>query len=235
MQQLSLNVTLPDGFSFESFCPLPGNEDILTLLQTPFWESFPQLFLFGGAGSGKSHLLQACCYRLQQNFYAATYLSLSELSQFGTGVIDGLDGHSTLLALDDVDSVMGNKAWEEALFHLINRCRERKQALLLSAGQRPYDLDCRLPDLASRLRWGPIYQLQSLDEEQALEVLRWRARIRGFDISEQVIHYIGRHLPHDINSLMQFLQQLDTESLQGGRKITIPFIQQILQRKILVQ
>lgn len=231
MRQLSLNVTLPDGFSFESFCPLPGNEDILTLLQTPFWEEFPQIFLFGDSGSGKSHLLQACCYRLQHNFYAAHYLSLRDLSKFGTGVIDGLDGQATLLALDDVDTVMGNRAWEEALFHLINRCRERQQALLLSAGKRPHELDCELPDLASRLRWGPIYQLQHLDDAQALEVFKWRARNRGFGISEQVAHYISKHLPKDIQSLMDLLQYLDTESLQGGRKITIPFIQKTLQKK----
>ena len=229
MKQLSLNVTLPDGFSFDSFCPLPGNEDILTLLQTPFWEEFPQIFLFGNSGSGKSHLLQACCYRLQHNFYAANYLSLSDLSKFGTGVIDGLDGHATLLALDDVHTVMGNKAWEEALFHLINRCRERRQALLMSAEKRPHELGCQLPDLASRLRWGPIYQLQHLDEAQALEVFKWRARNRGVEITEQVAHYISKHLPRDMHNLMKLLQYLDTESLQGRRKITIPFIQKVMR------
>nr|CAA6807299.1 MAG: Chromosomal replication initiator protein DnaA [uncultured Thiotrichaceae bacterium] len=230
MRQLSLNVTLPDGQSFESFCPLPGNEDILTLLQTPFWEEFPQILVFGDSGCGKSHLLQACCYRLQANFHAATYLSLRDLSRFGTGVIDGLDsGHATLLALDDIDAVMGNKAWEEALFHLVNRCRENKQALLLSAGKKPHDLGCQLPDLASRLRWGPIYQLRSLDDEQAVEVFKWRARNRGFEITEQAASYIGKNMPLDMQSLMSLLQLLDTESLNDGRKITRQFVQKVLR------
>ncbi len=231
MRQLSLNVTLPDGLSFESFCPLPGNEDILTLLQSPFWEEFPQIFVFGGSGSGKSHLLQACCYRLQANFHAATYLSLRDLSQFGTGVISGLDGSATLLALDDVDAVMGNKAWEEALFHLINRCRENQQAILLSARKKPHELGCELPDLASRLRWGPIYQLRSLDDEQAMEVFKWRARNRGFEITDQAASYISKNIPLDMQSLMILLQHLDTESLNDGRKITRQFVQKVLQEE----
>lgn len=229
MRQLSLNVTLPDGFSFESFCPLPGNEDILTLLQTPFWEEFPQIFLFGESGSGKSHLLQACCYRLQADFYAANYLSLRDLSKFGTRVIDGLDGNATLLALDDVDTVMGNRAWEEALFHLINRCRERQQALLLSARKKPHELGCELADLTSRLLWGPIYQLRSLDDNQALEVFKWRARNRGFEITDQVAAYIHKNAPQDMQSLMHLLQSLDTESLNDGRKITRQFVQKVLR------
>lgn len=228
MGQLALNVTLPDGFSFASFCPLPGNEDILTLLQTPFWQELPQLFLFGEAGSGKSHLLQACCYRLHDESAAAHYLSLRELSRFGTGVMEGLSGNATLLALDDVDAVVGNRAWEEALFHLINRCREQQQALLLSARHNPHELVCALPDLASRLLWGPIYSLRSADESQALEVFKWRAFNRGLSISEPVAAYINRHCARDMPALMQILNKLDQMSLSHGRKITVPLLKQVL-------
>ena len=228
MGQLALNVTLPDGFSFASFCPLPGNEDILTLLQTPFWRELPQLFLYGEGGSGKSHLLQACCYRLQEEFAAAHYLSLRELSRFGTGVMEGLSGNAVLLALDDVDAVLGNRAWEEALFHLINRCREQQQALLMSARSNPHELECSLPDLASRLLWGPIYSLRGTDEEQALEVFKWRAYNRGLDISESVAVYINRHFPRDLPSLIKILQKLDDVSLSHGKKITVPLLKQVL-------
>ncbi len=228
MGQLALNVTLPDGFSFASFCPLPGNEDVLTLLQTPFWQELPQVFLFGEANSGKSHLLQACCYRLQEEFAAAHYLSLRELSRFGTGVLEGLSQHAVLLALDDVDAVLGNRAWEEALFHLINRCREQQQALLMSARSNPHALNCSLPDLASRLLWGPIYAVRGVDEAQALEVFKWRARNRGLEISEQVAAYINRHFPRDILNLIAILQKLDEVSLSHGRKITVPLLKQVL-------
>ena len=230
MGQLSLNVTLPDGFSFESFCPLPGNEDILTLLQSQFWQELPQVFLFGDSGSGKSHLLQACCYKLQAESAAAHYLSLRELSRFGTGVLEGLNGRAVLLALDDVDEVMGNRAWEEALFHLINRCREQQQALLLSARRNPHDLECSLPDLASRLLWGPIYSIRGTDEAQALEVFKWRARIRGLDISTQVAAYINRHYSRDIPTLMEILHELDIASLNHGRKITVNLLNETLQK-----
>ncbi len=226
MSQLSLNIALLDGFDFASFYSLPENADVLASLQTSFWQTFPQVFLFGESGSGKSHLLQACCYQAQEQHDSAAYLSLRQLSAYGVKVLEGLDA-CALLAVDDLEVVMGDPEWEASLFHLINRCRQNKQPLLLAARDNPHELPCLLPDLASRLLWGPIYRINKLAEADALKAFKWRAQQRGFQITDYVVNYIGRHYARDIQSLMMVLDRLDTASLNKSRKITRNFVQEV--------
>ena len=226
MSQLSLNIALLDGLDFNSFYPLTENRDVLDLLVTAFWQTLPQVFLCGEAGSGKSHLLQACCYQAQEQGETAAYLSLRQLSAYRPSVLDGLD-HCTFLALDDLDSIVGNLPWETALFHLINRCRQNNQPLLLAARQNPHELECELADLASRLLWGPIYRVYKLDEATAVEAFKWRAYRRGLEIPGYLVAYIGRRFPRDITSLMQILDKLDIASMNQGRKITRNLIQEV--------
>ncbi|PID49454.1 MAG: DnaA regulatory inactivator Hda [Proteobacteria bacterium] len=225
MQQLSLNIALLDNVDFASFYLRPDNQELLSLLKTSFWESFPQLFIFGLSGSGKSHLLQACCVRAQETGVSASYLSLRQLALYGTTVLDGLD-HCALVAVDDLGVVMGDLEWEAAIFHLINRCRENRQALLMAARRNPRELDCYLPDLISRFCWGPIYGLNALNEQQAIEAFRLRATKRGFEVADNVLAYIRKRFPLDMCSLMDLLERLDRASLDKRRKITIHFVQE---------
>ncbi|WP_298609044.1 DnaA regulatory inactivator Hda [uncultured Thiothrix sp.] len=226
MNQLTLKIALLDGFDFDSFYPMQQNRDALALLHSAFWQSFQQVFLYGEAGSGKSHLLQACCYKAQEASNSASYFSLKQLAPYGVRVLEGLD-RCTLLAIDDLDYVIGNLEWETAVFHLINRCRQNGQPLLFAAHTNPHQINCLLPDLGSRLIWGPAYKIYNLDEISALEAFKWRAYKRGLQIPEHLIKYINKNFPKDIQSLMRVLDQLDKASLHKGRKITRNLIQEI--------
>ncbi|MEZ5479386.1 MAG: DnaA regulatory inactivator Hda [Thiolinea sp.] len=228
MNQLTLNVTLPDHPDFAGFFPDEHNREIWELLQSRLWINFPQIVICGEAGSGKSHLLQACCHQAYAEGETAAYLGMRDLVGFGAGVLEGLD-NTSLLVLDDVDVLIGNRAWEEALYHLINRCREQQQPLLMSARHNPHELNCLLPDLGSRLLWGPIYHVRPLDEQQALQAFIHRAELRGLDIPAQVVAYIGRHFPRDMPSLMRILERLDDASLINGKKVTRPLVLETLQ------
>lgn len=227
MSQLTLKIALLDGFDFDSFYPMPENRDALALLHSAFWQSFQQVFLYGDTGSGKSHLLQACCYKAQEYSDSASYLSLKQLAPYGVRVLEGLD-QCALLAIDDLDYIVGDLAWETAVFHLINRCRQNGQPLLLAAHQNPHQLHCQLADLGSRLIWGPAYRIYNLDEGSALEAFKWRAYKRGLQLPEHIIKYLNKHFPKDIQSLMFILDELDKVSLHKGRKITRSLIQEIL-------
>jgi len=226
MKQLSLNIGLLDHVGFSSFYVSPANKELLALLQTNFWMSFPQLFIFGATASGKSHLLQACCVVAQEVGLSTSYLSLRQLARYGTTVLDGLD-HCALIAVDDVGLVMRDPEWEAGVFHLINRCRANNQTLLLAAKKNPRDLNCTLPDLESRFMWGPIYGLEVLNEEEATEAFRLRATLRGFELADNVLAYIRRRFPKDILSLIQLLERLDKASLDRRRKVTVSLIQEI--------
>ena len=136
--------------------------------------------------------------------------------------------NSPLVVVDDVDNVLGDRDWETGLFNLINKTRDNHQRLLLSATNNPRQLECILPDLASRLIWGGSYQLHSLSDEDKPEALKARAAQRGFDLNDRVVDYLFRHYPRDIESLMDVLNKLDEESLRQKTKITVPFLKQIL-------
>lgn len=227
MSQLSLNIGLLDSFEFSSFYPMPENQEIVDLLQTDFWRTFPQIFLAGDLGSGKSHLLQAACYRIQEQGLTASYISLRQLERYGVRVLEGLDHQPVVFMLDDIDLVIGNLAWETALVHLLNRCRAHQQSVVLSGQYDPHELLCVLPDLASRLVWGPTFRLKSLTAEQALAVFKKRARRRGLELPEPVLTQISKRFANNIQALMQVLDKLDRVSLHKGRKITRQLLQEI--------
>ncbi|MEH6455626.1 MAG: DnaA regulatory inactivator Hda [Cocleimonas sp.] len=229
-EQLALNVTLKEGLRFESFFIEEGsaNSELLAILKS-FVDSSEaqQNILWGESLSGKTHLLQACCAKQAENNHSVSYIPLKVLSLHGAEVLKGL-ANSSLVVIDDVDNVIGDKTWETALFNLINQTRDKQQRLLLSSTNNPRQLDCILPDLASRLIWGGSYQLQTLSDEDKSKALKARAEQRGFELSDRVLDYLFRHYPRDIESLMDILDKLDQESLRLKTKITVPFVKQVL-------
>lgn len=229
-EQLALNVNLKEGLRFESFFAEEGsaNSELLNILQsfvgTP---EAQQNIVWGESLSGKTHLLQACCAKHAENNQSVSYIPLKLLSLHGAEVLHGL-ANSSLVVVDDVDSVIGDKVWETALFNLINQTRDKQQLLLLSSTNNPRQLECVLPDLASRLIWGGSYQLQTLSDEDKPKALKAKAAQRGFELSDRVVDYLFRHYPRDIESLMDILDKLDQESLRLKTKITVPFVKQVL-------
>lgn len=229
-EQLALNVTLKEGLRFESFFVEEGgaNSELLNILQN-FVDApeAQQNIIWGERLSGKTHLLQACCAKEAENNHSVSYIPLKILSLHGAEILKGL-ANSSIVVVDDVDSVIGDKIWETALFNLINQTRDNHQSLLLSSISNPRQLDCVLPDLASRLIWGGSYQLQTLSDEDKPKALKARAEQRGFELSDRVVDYLFRHYQRDIESLMDILDKLDQESLRLKTKITVPFVKQVL-------
>jgi DnaA family protein len=85
-----------------------------------------------------------------------------------------------------------------------------------------------LPDLRSRLATGLVYQLTSMSDQQKQQALILQAQSRGLSMSDEVAQYLLRHYGRDMPALMTVLQQLDKASLQAKRRLTIPFVRQVL-------
>ena len=211
--------------TFEQLVP-GGNAVALGLVQcVTQGVGEPQLYLFGAPGCGKTHLLQAACQRMGAHGLPAAYLSLAEAPH--PGVLDGLE-QLGLVALDDIQAVMGPDMWEIALFDLINRLREQQVPLLLAADAPPSMLAVNLPDLASRLAWGPVLRLEVLDDAGKREVLRAHAEARGMELPDDVIHFMFAHLPRGLPSLLAGLEQLDAASMVQKRRVTLPLAREVL-------
>ena len=131
--QLPLGVGLRDDATFDSFYAPTANASLveyLTRQLTPGAESY--LYLWGAPGSGRSHLLQAACHAASDVDKRALYLPLADLGHFPPLMLEEIE-RLDLVAIDDLEYVIGRKRWEEALFHAFNRLRDAgkaRQALL---------------------------------------------------------------------------------------------------------
>lgn len=220
--QLPLRIGLRDSATFANFYPgaNAGASHALQQGEEPF------IYLWGADGCGKSHLLQAACHTAGEQGSRSFYLPLDEPG-IAPSMLEGLESMG-LVCLDNLQAVAGNDDWEQALFHLYNRLRESGNHLLAAGNAAPGALGLRLPDLVSRLGWGPVFQLQPLDDTGKAEALRLRAANRGMQMSVEVASYLLQRAPRDMHALFALLERLDEGSLAAQRKLTIPFIRQLL-------
>lgn len=226
MKQLLLGIKLNDYAKFENFYS-ENNAFIVDCLQHFISDDESLIYLSGQQGSGKSHLLQSCCHLANQQNKRAFYLSLAQSGQLDLAMFQSLESFD-LICLDDIDYLLPNQQWEEAIFHLYNRARDVKSKLLVAAKQPPTALSFHLLDLQSRLQWGVGLHLEPLSDDGKLNVLQSCANSRGFQLSRAVASFLINHYPRHMHDLMAALDKLDQASLQQQRSLTIPFIKQTL-------
>jgi DnaA family protein len=221
MKQIPLGVRLQDRTVFTSF--LPGDNGLaLASLESMAQGSMERVYLHGPAGSGKSHLLQALCAAVA----GSAYFPLGQLLATGPEVLEGADQLSAV-ALDDLQLVAGDLAWERRLFNLCNDCDARGTPLAIAAPLPAIGLGIQLPDLRSRLSAMTHFALRVLDESQQREALQLRAAQRGLELPDETVRYLQRRFARDMSTMQALLDRLDAASLEEQRRITVPFIRQV--------
>lgn len=189
-------------------------------------EGEPGIYLHGGPGSGRSHLLQAACHAHDSG--EALYLPLEQLYELAAEeVLADIEGLA-LICLDNLDAIAGRPAWEEALFHLINRARASHCRLLFSAAAAPRQLGIGLADLESRLSWAVVFHLPETSDTDKLRILQFRASLRGMTLSDEAAQYIFNRASRSLGELIALLEQLDRASMVAKRQLSIPFIRETL-------
>lgn len=229
--QLSLAIRLRDEATFANYFPGKNAaacgyvEHACGNSQNEWIESL--IWLWGPLGSGRSHLLQAACTKASELGKKARYLPLAECVEYGSYCLDGLE-QGDLVALDDLHLALKLEEWQQPLFHAFNRIRDAGATLLLSAERSPHEFSGLLPDLHSRLNLALVFQLHPLSDEEMLRAIQLRASRRGLFLADEVATYLLSRLPRDMGSMFSALEHLDQASLQAKRKLTIPFVRQVL-------
>jgi DnaA family protein len=208
------------------YLPGPNAEAFAAVSAMAKGEGEPYLLLFGAPGTGKTHLLQAACVERARNGHQALFVPLG-MVDLEPSVLDGLE-RLDLVAIDDIQCVAGDSAWERALFDLFNRLREQGRHLLAAANNAPDNLAIRLPDLRSRLLWGPRYRLSPLSDLDCEQLLIDSARRRGLRLGSDLVRFIMTHHARDPASLLDLLARLDTLSLREQRQPSIPLIRRAM-------
>lgn len=231
--QLPLPVRLRDASVFSSYYAGRNSSVVdalqsLDTLRSSANKATTCIFLQGGVSLGKTHLLQALCAGSGHGGPAA-YIPLRRGRGMGEELLSGY-GRYPLVCLDDVEAIAGDEGWERALFRLHQELEEQGGRLVVSGRQPPAALGFRLRDLASRLNGGLVLTLRPLAEGEQLAALQLRAQMRGFELPDETGWFLLRRLPRDMASLCAFLDKLDEASLIAQRRLTVPFVRDVIER-----
>ena len=223
MSQLVLDIAPDRQPSLDNFV-VGRNPELLSALRHAMVGNSSErcFYLWGEAGSGKSHLLQACVIAALDKGHSATYSRGSVPPQ-------STDMGAAVVAVDDVEAL--DDAAQIGLFNLYNQMRERGSMLLVSGKESPLHLKLR-DDLRTRLGWGLVYQVHVLGDDDKARALTQHAHERGFVLPVEVTQYLLRHGRRDLPSLIAVLDALDEHSLRLHRAPSVPLLKEILQQEL---
>lgn len=224
--QLPLALRYPPDQRLENFIAAPEGA-LAQLNEIASQPGADWLYLVGPAGTGKTHLSLALCAATEQAGRRAAYLPLVAASGRLREALEALEGND-VLALDGLEAIAGNRDDEVALFDFHNRARSAGLNVLYSAREIPDALGLCLPDLRSRLSQCARLVLPAMEDATRAAVLRDRAQRRGLVLEEAAIDWLLTRTDRDLSRLLQLLDRLDRESLAAQRRITVPFLKQVL-------
>jgi DnaA family protein len=221
MKQLALDFASPPQPTLDNFIAGRNGELLQNLKRLASRDAHEHCYyLWGGPGSGRSHLLKGTVAELQRKGTPATYVACTEGMRLGTG-LERVD----CVALDDVDRL--DDEGQVAVFDLYNALREHGGALLASAAAPPVQLKLR-EDLVTRLAWGLVYQVHALTDENKAQALADHAAIRGFRLAPEVSDFLLTRARRDLPTLLATLDALDRYSLETRRPVTVPLARELL-------
>ncbi|MEP7302252.1 MAG: DnaA regulatory inactivator Hda [Caldimonas sp.] len=217
MKQIPLAIGPGPALGFENFLPGANAAALAHLLALA--PGAPPVYLWGPAGSGKTHLLHAALLRAQQQGDSTAW--------FGAAVPLPWQApeHASWLVFDDCEAL--DAAHQQAAFSLFVEASGQGAVVLAAGRVPPVDLAVR-EDLRTRLGWGHVFALAPLAEPEARSALRREADRRGTFLSDEVMDYLLNRFARDLTHLMAQLDRLDEFSLSTKRAITVPLLRQML-------
>lgn len=202
MKQLLLDIQPPSPPTLDNFIAGSNAEALHSLQMAIEGASDARfIYLWGAAGSGKSHLLQAC----------------NDLAY---------DRGLPLSVVDDVNTL--DEEAQIELFNYFNQLRASGGILITGGNAAPTQMGLR-DDLATRLAWGLVYHLHPLTDEEKAQALKTHAKERGMKLPDDVVDYCLRYLRRDLPTLMAVLNALDKWSLTEKKPVTVPMLKKLLQ------
>ncbi|KGT48599.1 MULTISPECIES: DnaA regulatory inactivator Hda [Acinetobacter] len=218
MRQLQLDIEPQLDARISDFSG-PGWGHVIDAIRQLHAGLIKQFYVYGGAGTGKSHLLSAICDSYLEVGKTAIQVSLLELLDAPTEAITSLDRYD-LVALDDIEAISGVPHWQKAVFHLINNNNEGGGQLVFSSRVAPIELKLELPDLQSRLTQAVSTRVPngSLYADRFALVTSVLDR-RGIHLDQQILDYLLNHGPHQTSVLLQTLEQII--QLLKGEKLKV--------------
>jgi len=229
-------------YRFESFVVGKANEVAATAartLATADQVSFNPLFIHGGTGRGKTHLLHAIGHTFEERFPAARIVSMSA-EKFMVEFIRALKENDTigfksrlrgadLLLIDDVQFIAGKDSTQEEFFHTMNEIIGAGKRLVITSDRAPQDLDGIAPRILSRLSWGLVADINSADFELRYNIIVAKlALLPAVEMPRNVVEFLARRVTSSVRELEGALNRIAAYAMMTGREIDIAFVEEVL-------
>lgn len=219
MRQIPLELGAIEPPSFGNFV-VGGNAEVVDALRALAGDAdgaVRRLYLWGDAGCGKTHLLDALCA-----IVGASAIRLGHESPLACWQAEPDAG--SVVVVDDCDQLDAPR--QQALFHLYNRMLAARCRFVAAGNQPPLALPVR-EDLRTRLGWGGVLRLHAPTDADMAAALRMWASGRGMKPPEDLIRYLLTHRARDIRALLALLEALDRYALEHKRALTLPLLREL--------
>jgi chromosomal replication initiator protein len=250
-QPLPLN---PD-YAFENFVTGPCNRlphaACVAVGEQP-GKAYNPLFIHGGVGLGKTHLLQAVCQRVLERHREARILYLScdsFINQFitavGTGEMNQFRNryrHVDMLVIDDIHFLKGHGRTQEEFFHTFNTLYQQQKQIILSADCPPSEIPELEERLVSRFNWGLVARIEKPCYETRVAILQKKARMRGLVLPDEVICYVAAKVDNNTRELEGAITKIQGLAMLHEGKTDLEIVKSALgetateeQKRITIQ
>jgi chromosomal replication initiator protein len=213
----------------------------LAVAQSP-GKSYNPLFLYGGVGLGKTHLLHAIGQYVVQHKKGARVAYLSS-EKFTNEYIDGIQNNqlakfrkkyrqTEVLLIDDIQFLAGKERIQEEFFHTFNALHEGHKQIVLSCDRPASEIQNLEHRLVSRFEWGLVTDLQPPDVEMRLAILNKKAQLMGVQLPEDILNFLANRIRTNIRRLEGALIRVASYAALTGKKLTLEVVEGLL-REIL--
>lgn len=242
---IATDAGLNPKYTFDTFVVGSNNKFAhaasLAVAESP-GEIYNPLFLYGGVGLGKTHLMHSIAHFILQNNPDARILYATS-EEFTNELIEAIrNGNNTamtkfrekyrnidVLLIDDVQFIIGKESTQEEFFHTFNTLHGAKKQIILSSDRPPKDMDILEDRIRSRFEWGLLADIQSPDYETRMAILRKKEELDGYDVGDDVIEYIAKNIKSNIRELEGSLNKIIAYANLEKREINLELAEQVLK------
>ena len=246
VSQLAIQMAnLNPRYTFDTFVVGKNNNlahaVFLVVVEFP-GEIYNPLFIYGGVGLGKTHLMHSIAHFILKNNPAAKILYVTS-EKFTNELIDAIRNknnvsttefrekyrNNDVLLIDDIQFIIGKESTQEEFFHTFNALYEAKKQIIISSDRPPREIETLEDRLRSRFEWGLTVDIQQPDYETRMAILRKKEELEGYNIDNEVIKYIASNVKSNIRELEGALTKIVALSKLNKQEITIRLAEEALK------